>query len=400
MNSNKLDKSTNQNITTTITMKFSTAKATEQSAYEQIRQKPLTKIHGRPTRLDRNQLRDELCAAASEVDMPFEENGEYGLLGEVMEADEYTNLTGLVHMAVQRPTAYDEDIDEDTLDYLRKQMEALHNERLEGWYTRVGALRAMGDNIRDALDEKYYLSLKQPIIAYKKVAVRAYLKLLDDKWCKLDTRVIKKMKEHYLRGWELDNDEHIEEFIKRLNEEQESLIRDSILFSNEDKLQHFLEQMYECGVFERRDYKEWEDKPDNQKTWAAATKHFADIVDNMDTYNHNIGGTAKKSRFESTAQVEQAAAATEEMEAQERNDDAALQQFMEQSAKKDEHIQAVTANQTSLVSMQSEMQKMILGMQQQMREQTEQMAVLKQQLKQQPKQVSDDRSGGTGGGSY
>ena len=108
-------------------MKFATAKQTEQAAYEQVRLQAFTKIHGRPTRLDRNLLREEVCAAASEVEIPFAENGDYGLLGEVMDADEYTTLTGLVYAVPEEPSAYDEDIGEDTEEHERKRMEAAHS---------------------------------------------------------------------------------------------------------------------------------------------------------------------------------------------------------------------------------------------------------------------------------
>ena len=358
-------------------MKFTTAKQTEQAAYEQVRLKPFTKIHGRPSRLDRNTLREELCILASEVDLPFAESGDFGLLGEIMDDDEYTTVTGLVYAAPTKPDAYDTAIDGSEVDYERKQMEAMHVEFQEGWHTRRGALRGLSENVRDALDEKYYLHLKKPIIAYKNVELREYITHLDSKWCKLDTRVVKKMKEHYYRGWEVHIDEHIEEFVKRLNEEQKSLVRDQVKVTDDDKLQHFMEEMYDCNIFDRRDYKEWEDKADPDKTWAAAVKHFQDIVDNMDTYEHNVGNTAKRSKFESAAHVDEAAAV------EERRDDAALQQFLEQSAAKDEQIQAVTTNQTQFVAMQSEMQTMMMDMQRQMREQNTQMAALRQQLSKQ-----------------
>lgn len=364
-------------------MKFTTAKQTEQSAYEQVRLKPFTKIHGRPSRLDRNVLREELCATASEVDMPFDESGDYGLLGEIMEADEYTTITGLTYFPLEKPSAYDEDITDEMEHHERKQLEAEHSERLEAWHTRRGALRGLADNIRDALDKKFYLSLKRPVIAYKNVQPRDYITHLDNKWCKLDTRVIKNMKDNYYRGWETDEDEHIEEFVKRLDEEQHALLNDRIKISNEDKLQHFLEEMYKASIFDRRDYKDWEDKDDDEKDWDAATEHYTGIVDNMDTYDHNVEGTAKRSKFESAAHIEDAAAMEEQ------RDDAALQHFLEQSAAADEKINAVTSNQTSMVAMQGSMQKMMMDMKLQMEEQYKQMAALKTELARAQKRAND-----------
>ena len=151
-------------------MKFTTAKQTEQAAYEQVRLQPFTKIHGRPSRLDWNKLYEELCEQAGEIDMPFEECGDYGLLGEVMSAEEYTTTTdGLVYNGIDDPGTYDEDITAGMNDHQRKIMEAKHNERQEAWYTRKGALRGLCTNIRDALDAKYYNQLKKSVIGYKQV---------------------------------------------------------------------------------------------------------------------------------------------------------------------------------------------------------------------------------------
>ena len=97
--------------------KYSTSKQTEQAAYDQVTNKPFTKIHGRPTRTDRNYLRDEVCAAASDRDTPFAEAGDFRLLGEIMEADEYTALTSLVYAEPEEPEAYDEDITKEMDDH-------------------------------------------------------------------------------------------------------------------------------------------------------------------------------------------------------------------------------------------------------------------------------------------
>ena len=375
-------------------MKFATAKQTELAAYEQVRLTPFTTVHGRPSRIDRNTLREELCAAASEIEMPFEQAGDYGLLGEIMEDEEYTALTGLEYAEPIEPENYDSDITEDMPDHERKRMEASHIEYQEAWYTRRGALRGLCDNIRDALDVKYFQALKRPVIAYKKVTVKEYINHLDSKWCKLDTRVVKLMKNHYYRGWQVENDEDIHDYVKRLDEEQEKMSQDGITISTDDKLQHFMEEMYDSGQFDRRDYRGWEDRPDFEKTWEEATSYFEAIIEAMETYEDNVGGTAKKSRYESAAQVE-------ERQQQQTAEDKSLQQFLSAAAAKDEQIQLVTANQTSMVTMQTQMQEMMATMKQQMRDSTMQIAALKKEVAQKSYRGNEDKENtnpNTGGG--
>ena len=62
-------------------------------------------------------------------------------------------------------------------------------------------------NIRDALGEPYHTQLKKKTIGYKRVKVRDYFSHLNKKWCKLDTRTIKKMKAAFYEHW--DSVDHI-----------------------------------------------------------------------------------------------------------------------------------------------------------------------------------------------
>ena len=64
---------------------------TTQAAFEKVRAKPFTKIHGRPERKDRDTLEDEACEAAGEFDLPFQwakddEGTNYGAVAEVIRA--------------------------------------------------------------------------------------------------------------------------------------------------------------------------------------------------------------------------------------------------------------------------------------------------------------------------
>ena len=77
-------------------MKIRAAKDTEQAAYAQI--PAFTKIHGRPTRKDYNALLDEAMVALSEVDMPFLQNVNHGLLGKVCSAAKYQRIADVAYV--------------------------------------------------------------------------------------------------------------------------------------------------------------------------------------------------------------------------------------------------------------------------------------------------------------
>ena len=191
-------------------MKISSTSA-EQSAYEAIRAAPFTKIQGRPTRRCRDDLEEEAKIALCGAKVPgFEWAGEFGLLGELMNAANYTTLSGETYVEETEPKPFDPSITTGTSDFQVKKKCAVWDQKRESYYTRQGTLQGVCENIRDALDEPYHKQLKKKVIGYKKVKVKDYFDHLDKKWCKLDTGTIKKMKEDYYQPW--NQVDHITDF--------------------------------------------------------------------------------------------------------------------------------------------------------------------------------------------
>ena len=83
------------------------------------------------------------------------------------------------------------------------------------------------------------------------VITKKYIKHLDDKWCKLTTAVAKKMKQEFYLPWHFET-EHVTDLICRLYEDQVRLAENGIAISDEDKTQHFVEQMYASRMFDMR----------------------------------------------------------------------------------------------------------------------------------------------------
>ena len=82
--------------------------------------------------------------------------------------------------------------------------------------TRFGTCKAVCHNIRRVLDGKYYEQLEDELMGYKDVTIRVYFEHLDEKWCKMDTKTCKKMKEFVYEPW--DQVMHITEFGKHLTQ--------------------------------------------------------------------------------------------------------------------------------------------------------------------------------------
>ena len=107
----------------------STTKQAKTTAYENVRSNPLTRVHGRPTRSDYEILKSEASALASEVeDITYlwlkNATDNYGLLGDILGADEYNELTNIDSYVIpNEPASYDPAIRNATLTHERKCQE-------------------------------------------------------------------------------------------------------------------------------------------------------------------------------------------------------------------------------------------------------------------------------------
>ena len=108
----------------------STAKSAETTAYDAVRAQPLTRIHGRPTRSNYEQIKKESADLASKVeDIVYQwardpaTDREYGLLAEIISKPEYNLLTGITWTQERKPDKYDPAITAATATHKRKRME-------------------------------------------------------------------------------------------------------------------------------------------------------------------------------------------------------------------------------------------------------------------------------------
>lgn len=287
----------------------STAKQAETTAHESARAKPFTRVHGRPTRKNYETIKEEASALASEVeDITYawsrDAANEYGLLADIIGFDNYDNLTGIdTYIAPQEPATYDPAITNLTPTHTRKRMEEEWEAVRQSWFIRKGFLRGVVDNLRDALDEQYYAQLKHRLTAYRNITPFQILEHLNDRWCPLDVQAKKKLRKDYYTTW--DSDEHLTAFGKRLDDDQLALVRSDVTIADDDKLQFYLEEMYDSNKFDKQDMLTWEQQPALTKTDFNLTKqYFEAIIKATDVYEQNTGGSsARGNKYESANQM-------------------------------------------------------------------------------------------------
>ena len=287
----------------------STAKQAETTAHEAVRATPFTRVHGRPTRGDYETLKDEASALTSEVeDITYawsrDATNEYGLLADILGADKYNELTSISTYTVPaKPASYDPAVTDATPTHTRKRREEEWELLRTAWFIRKGFLRGVVDNLRDALDEQYYSQLRHRLTAYRNITPFQILDHLNDRWCPLDVQAKKTLKKNYYSKW--GTDEHLTAFGKRLDDDQRVLMRSDVTIADDDKLQFYLEEIYDSNRFDKQEMLTWEQQPANIKTdFDEAKAYFERIVKATDTYEQNAGGgTTGRNRYESANQM-------------------------------------------------------------------------------------------------
>jgi hypothetical protein len=72
---------------------------------------------------------------------------------------------------------------------------------------------------------------------------------------------------------------------------QTTLVHSDITISNEDKLQFYLEQMYDFNLFDKSEMMKWEQQDSATKTGYNLTKnYFETLIKLHDTYMQNCTG--------------------------------------------------------------------------------------------------------------
>ncbi len=140
-------------------------------------------------------------------------------------------------------------------------------------------------------------------MVYHNVTSFQILERLNNRWCPLDIKAKKALKDAYYTKW--DGDEHLTAFGKCLNDNQRALVRFNVTIADKDKLQFNLEEMYDSNHFDKNKMLEWEQQATATKTDnKLAKQYFEALVKTTNTYKQNAGGgTAGPNKYKSANQL-------------------------------------------------------------------------------------------------
>ena len=125
-------------------------------------------------------------------------------------------------------------------------------------------------NWKNALNSRYYEQLRDEVFGFKRITPRQFIEHLEQRWVKLDTMVIKRLRAKFFRGW--DELEHVTSFRIRLDREQKRYKEyvPPVTISDAKKKQHYLEEVLrEPEKWGEKCVTAWDKETTAQKAWPA-----------------------------------------------------------------------------------------------------------------------------------
>ena len=160
----------------------------EDTVYKWMRDRPFTRVMGKPTWAQVEKVHQDLCDLALEFEVSCDWADEYGLLGVIIGAPKYHSETGLNMIDPINPPNTHAGIAAASTAHNTRVLTA-ENDILKHELAKVtGFLTGAGKNLRDAFDPKYYDQLSEPIFRYKRIHPRQYFAHLKQHWMFLDEK--------------------------------------------------------------------------------------------------------------------------------------------------------------------------------------------------------------------
>ena len=235
----------------------------------------VTRIIGEPTRQQVEELQRELAEIAVKFSTGmFDSGDEYGHMCLVVNQNKYREVIGdnaWTYVAPVKPGAFDTTLTNAAGDLLRKRRIAEHERKIEEHELFRGVMNGLKEQILFTVNEQYLRGLKQPLVGYARVTALEMLTYLFDN-CTMGTMDLDQLEESLNEPWNADD--HINEFIRKLDEKREKLNGAGIAVSDQQIVVKFVKQMYHSGNFDELDLTNWERRATADKTYANAKTYF------------------------------------------------------------------------------------------------------------------------------
>ncbi len=132
--------------------------------------------------------------------------------------------------------------------------------------------------IARAVDEQYIAALKKDYVGFAGVTIYSMIKHLRT-WYKITNAQKLAIKARFEAPWTETPDAHVSTYARQLDRRQAECLELEVAISDDDKILHFVGQMINSDVFDRKFIDDWEDQ--EGADWAATRSAFADEYDKI-----------------------------------------------------------------------------------------------------------------------
>ena len=276
--------------------------------------KRLTRVLGRPTIKSVKKTRKEIGAefAKAKTTHPFFPLGtRFGFAAAILNTKTYIAAHNKANptepldddwrfVEPQRPESYDPTATGGITDATRRKKEAQRNEIIREWERWDAYETAFKQKLEEAYDAQYLDQIKDDILELGALSVRDVVDHLEEQCLALtNTEKEAKLAETRL-PWDLNDD--ITTYFARLDKMEEELDELDIEWPTSIKITQAVNQMYASNQFEKREYREWEKKPREDKTWVHCQAFFTGLFNDNKRFGDAAGN---KHGFESAANVDE-----------------------------------------------------------------------------------------------
>ena len=146
-----------------------------------------------------------------------------------------------------------------------------------------------------AVDAQYVEELKEECVGYNNQTIKTLVTQLST-WYVITTKEILDIKAHFLAPWSNNPEAHFTTFTRQLDRQQVECEYHGVTITNDDKVDHFLVQMFACGLFQAKFLDYWEETSD--KSWGATHPHF---TQQFNKERRKLEGEKSQKNYESSA---------------------------------------------------------------------------------------------------
>ena len=229
----------------------------------------LTKIEGEPTYAGFFQLREELTQNAVAVESPFG-GGQHGHWGCIADAGPYLAQAGTAWTVPQTGGVYPT-FPPNSNDNEKKRIikEFIFDEH--GIKIAKAVERLLSNQVRQAIDEEFYMELEDPIFKFSKVTAKTLMTHILTNYAVVDDETIQQNRETFDKAPDLS--QPIDVYFKKQERCKQILVDEGVEIHDADMVQKLQLHMGKTGLVSS-EYTKWCAKPTADRTWTNGKKHF------------------------------------------------------------------------------------------------------------------------------